>query len=107
MFGEKALPGDPFRYYARGHVCLAFHDSFWPGVHMVHVGMKREGWGRSDWEAQHILCEYADEFAAERIIAWIDEKNRAAIAFAKRLGFEEDGKMTMETGTVTMLGWRS
>lgn len=106
IMGLDELPGEPFRYYASGDVCLAFHDTFWPGVHMVHVGMKPEGRGRSDWHTARLLHEYADDTGASRITAWIDGKNRAAIAYAKRAGFEEDGEMKLETGTVKMLGWR-
>ena len=105
IMGLEELPDEPFEYLAFGNVCGAFHDSFWPGVAMVHVGMKPEGLGRSDAHAMAILHWYAEDRECERITAWIDQRNRAAMAFARRLGFEDDGEMKMASETVKMMGW--
>lgn len=104
IMGLEGLPGDPFEYYARGNVCGAFHATFWPGVWMAHVGMKPEGWGRSDDDARAILSDFAAAKDAERLIAWISGKNRAAIAFARRLGFEKDGEMQTRNDKVQVMG---
>lgn len=99
----EVLPDDPvFQYWADGPICLVLHPTFWPGVWMVHVGVKPEGWGRSVDPARRVLRAFAEAERAERIIAWMDERNRAVIAFARRCGFEDDGRMP----GVVMMGWR-
>lgn len=105
VMGLTELPDSPFEYYAFGQVCGAFHETFWPDVHMVHVGMKPDGWGLSDISARAILEHYRAETGSKRITTWIDGNNRAAIAFAARLGFTEDGEMALGTDKVIMMGW--
>jgi hypothetical protein len=85
-------------------VCGAFHAHLWPGVWMGHLGVRKDAVGRSDAAARAILQAYALETGAERIIGWIDERNRAALAMCKRLGFEIDGRLPLAQ-PVIMLGW--
>lgn len=79
-------------YYAAEGVCLAFHDVPWPRTVAVHVGVLREAWGRAVAPAKALISEMRDEYRPYRIIAWLHENNRAAIAFARRVGFAEDGR---------------
>ena len=85
-------------------VCGAFHAHLWPGVYMGHLGVRKDARGRADEAAGAILQAYALETGAERIIGWIDERNRAALAMCKRLGFQQDGVLAMRN-PVIMLGY--
>lgn len=89
-------------YRASGPVCLIFHQAPWPNVWMVHVGVKPEGWGHIAGPTKQLLAEFRHEQRATRIVAWIEDKNRAAIALARRCGFETDGAFP----GVIMMGWQ-
>ena len=80
-------------YWARGPVCGAFHQAFWPGVWMGHFGVKPEGWGRLVVPAKEVIAEFSKALRPARIIGWVESDNAAAIAFTKRLGFKIDGEM--------------
>lgn len=99
------LPDEGFEYWADGPVCGAFHRTFWPDVFMAHYGVKPEGWGRATIPARRILRRFWGVHGPQRIIGWTDSRNRAALAFARRLGFEIDGEMPMKNGAVVMQGW--
>lgn len=79
-------------YYAEGGVCLAFHDVHWPGFVAVHIGVMPEAWGGVDDPVRRLIAEMRAEYDPARVIAWINEDNRAAIALARRTGFAQDGK---------------
>ena len=96
---------DGIEYWASGPICVAFHRSFWPGVWMAHYGVKPEGWGQLVDPALTILSEFWDEVQPVRITGWTEEKNRQAVSFSRRLGFVEDGRMDLPTGTIIMQGW--
>ncbi|MBY6005374.1 GNAT family N-acetyltransferase [Salipiger bermudensis] len=100
-----ALPEEGFEYWADQHVCGVFHKMPWPGVWGGHYGVKPEGWGRSTEPAKRILRAFWDAHECERIIGWTPESNRAAIAFARRLGFVKDGTMPLGSGNLIMQGW--
>lgn len=98
--------GEPFQYWAHGPVCVVFHPTFWPGVWMAHHGCKPEGWGRAVEPARAILAAFQEAERPELIIGWTAKKNRAALAFARRVGFEEDGRLPLGSGDVIMQSWR-
>lgn len=100
------LPEDRFEYWADGPICGVFHRTAWPGVWMAHYGVKREGWGHLADPARRILRAFWEEHGPERIIGWTDSRNRAALAFARRIGFREDGRMELNGYAVVMTGWR-
>jgi len=86
-------------------VCGAFHAHLWPGVWMGHLGVKRDALGRSDEAMRAILQAFALESGAERIVGWIEERNRAALAMCRRIGFEVDGRLPLAEPAL-MIGWR-
>lgn len=99
------LPGEPFEYWATGGVCGVFHPTFWPGVWMAHYGVKPEVWGRTQEPAKAILAAFHAAREPLLVIGWTDAKNRAALAFCKRLGFQEMGTMPVGDGVV-MTRWK-
>ena len=99
--GGSELP-DVAEYWAGGNVCLGFHQTFWPDVWMVHLGAKREGWGRLDGDVLALLAGFWASKSPIRIVAWVCKSNRAVISLAKRLGFIVDGHFE----NVLMMGWR-
>jgi RimJ/RimL family protein N-acetyltransferase len=52
-----------------------------------------------------ILQAFALESGAERIVGWIEERNRAALAMCRRIGFEVDGRLPLAEPAL-MIGWR-
>lgn len=99
------LPADGVEYWAKDGVCGLFHPSFWPDVWMAHYGVKPEALGRTVAPAKAILSAFWEEKKPARIIGWTKENNRAALAFARRLGFTVDGRMDLPE-PVIMQGWR-
>lgn len=98
---------EAFQYWACGPICGVFHLSHWPGVWMGHYGVKPEGWGHLRDPARAILRAFWAAESPERVIGWTDEKNRAACAFARRIGFVADGIMPLRQGRIIMQGWRA
>ena len=72
---------------------------------MGHFGVKREGLGEYVDDARCVLDEFSQTLRPARVIGWIEEGNRAAIAFVRRIGFSEDGSMDLPGGGVVMFGW--
>ena len=72
---------------------------------MGHLGVKRDALGRSDEAMRAILQAFALESGAERIVGWIEERNRAALAMCRRIGFEVDGRLPLAEPAL-MIGWR-
>ena len=99
------LPGEPVQYWADGPLCGIFHPSFWPGVWMCHHAAKPEGWGHLNGPARRILDAFARDARPLRIIGWTDAANRHAIAFTRRMGFAEDGRMPVGSTEIVMTGW--
>lgn len=87
---------------ATGGVCGAFHDAHWPGVVMAHYAVKPEVWGRAIKPARAILAEFQEQYQPAKIMGWTDENNRAALAFARRIGFREFGRLSLPDGAVIM-----
>lgn len=100
-----ALPDEGFEYWAQGLVCGVFHPMPWPGVWGAHYGVKPEGWGRLVVPARAVLQEFWAAHEPKRIVGWTPESNRAALAFARRLGFVVDGRMPLGSETIVMQGW--
>lgn len=97
------LPDDEaFQYWALDGVCGVFHGAMWPGVWMAHYGVMPEVWGKATRPAKAILSAFWGEENPELIIGWTDETNRAALAFARRIGFKENGRMNLPNGAVIM-----
>lgn len=95
------LPSEGFEYRASGPVCLVFHLAPWPDVWMAHLGVKTEAWGRTVQHCSALLAGFWAEKQPIRIIAWIEERNRAAISLARRCGMTQDGQFP----GVVMMGW--
>jgi hypothetical protein len=89
-------------YWASGPVCGAFHMMPWPGVWMAHVGADPDLLGHLDEPARRVLRGFWHNKAPSRVVAWIDERNAGVRAFARRLGFEIDGRFP----GVVMMGWQ-
>lgn len=89
-------------YRAEGGVCLAFHPAMIPSVSVCHIGAKPEAWGHLDKSTLNILHAFWTERKPVRIVAWIEEHRRHAIALARRVGFVTDGHLP----GIIMLGWR-
>jgi RimJ/RimL family protein N-acetyltransferase len=105
-FTPDEIPEDePIEFWASGPICGAFVYGLWPGVWQAHYGVKPEGWGHLIKPATDVLCSFWDARGAQRIIGWTEASNRPAIAFARRLGFVEDGRMPLPSGDVIMQGW--
>lgn len=96
------IPDEGCEYWADGPVCLVFHATAAPDVWMVHLAVMPKAWGHLQPHAERLLYAFWTEKQPVRIVAWIGEERRAAIAFAKRVGFQVDGYLP---GTV-MMGWR-
>ena len=99
------LPAEGVHYYANGPICGLFHLMHDPGIYMAHYGVMPEGWGRLTFPARTVLAYAFDDLGAERFVGWTDEKNRAALAFAKRIGFKRDGVLPLRDKTIIMQGW--
>lgn len=108
VFGltPDCLPDEPFEYWADGPVCGIAHNAPYPGVWMVHFGVKPEGWGSVAAHGKRLLHEFWEVKQPERIIGWTPVKFRHARALARRVGFEEDGILPLPSGDVVMSGWR-
>lgn len=106
MVNPDDLHDNGIEYRIYGGVCAALHAAQWPGVWMAHVGVLPAAWGRAVGPARTILEWIWETKEPERIIGWTKESNRAALAFAKRLGFETDGRMDLPSGPVILQGWR-
>lgn len=102
-----ALPGDPFEYWACGGVCGVFHPDHWPGVWMAHYGVMPWAWGRTTKPARAILQTFCDTHDPAQIIGWTDAANRAALSFARRIGFRETGRISLPDGAVVMTEFRT
>lgn len=100
------LHDDGLEYWAEDGVCGVFHAALWPGVWMAHYGVMPESWGRTIAPARRILAAFWEAKQPQRIIGWTKESNRAALSFARRLGFEIDGRLDLPSGPVIMQGWR-
>lgn len=101
---EKDLP-DWVEYRAAGGVCLAFHPAPMPDVWFCHIGVKPQAWGSIDEPVTYLLREFSGEKRCDRIVAWIHEEKRHAVALAARTGWKVDGVMPLGGKAVIMIGW--
>lgn len=93
MAAPDELPESGVEYYARDGVCGMFHPGMWPSVWMAHVAVSPLAWGKTVSPAKALLREFARDHGPELVIAWMDETNRAVLAFARRIGFTQYGRM--------------
>lgn len=107
MIDPADLHDNGLEYYVLGDMCGIAHQSHWPGVWMVHYGVKPGAWGSAVETGRALLERFWDERKPDLIIGWTKESNRAAVSFARRLGFVVDGKMILPSGTVLMQSWRA
>lgn len=105
LITPDALPERGVIYYATGGVCGCFHDAHWPGVVMAHYGVLPEAWGSTVAAGKAILRQFAADYEPQAIIGWTDESNRAALAYARRLGFEEYGRLVLPDTTIIEQRW--
>jgi hypothetical protein len=98
------LPSVGVDYFACRDLCLAFRQGPYPGVYMVDLGAKPEGWGYLKTPACLILRAFADSRDVDCVMAWTKTTKRAVVSFAKRVGFREVGMMT--DPALTILEWR-
>ena len=97
----ETIPEQGVEYWADGPVCIALHGTAHPDVWMAHLAVMPDARGRLVEPAKRILTAFWVEHQPRRIVAWIEEHRRAAIAFAHRLGAVEHGRIP---GTV-MMDW--
>jgi len=97
---------DDFQYWARDGVCGVFHRLPWPDVWMAHYGVKPEAWGRTTKPARAVINEFWEAEQPALLTGWTLETNRAALSFARRIGFTEIGRMNLESGAVIMQEYR-
>jgi len=101
------LPDEPFEYWARGGICGVFHQMPAPGVWMVHIAAIPSQWGRLVADARAELAAFWADRTPSRIVGWTPAKFRAALAFSRRVGFVEDGRMRLPDGDIIMSGWEA
>jgi hypothetical protein len=100
--GVTFVDAPGFEYRACDGFCMAFHWR-WPGVYEAHMGAL-PGVRRVDDAMRAILQAYALESGAERIIGWIKESNRPALALCRRVGCKIDGRLPL-VDPVACVGW--
>lgn len=93
---------DGLEYWADSGVCLVLHPTAAADVWMAHIGVKPEAWGKTTEPTRRILEAFWRAKQTRRIVAWINDHRRAAIALARKAGAVTDGQFP---GTI-MLGWR-
>jgi hypothetical protein len=107
MIEPDQLPEVGFDYWASGDLCGAFHKAHWPDVWMGHFATKPTGWGNNIKHGKAILNAFWADQQPTLIIGWTPARNRAALAFTRRLGFELMGEMPLPDGKIIMQGWKS
>lgn len=106
MIDPADLHDNGLEYWALDGICGVFHQAHWPDVWMVHYGAKPEAWGRLVEPSRTVLRAFWDEKQPDLLIGWTKESNRQALAFARRVGFRENGRMNLPEGAVVMQEWR-
>lgn len=99
------LPEEGVEYWANGPICGIFYRAQWPDVWEAHYAVLPSHWGKLVQPARDVLNEFWDARQPSLIMALTDEKNRAAISFAKRIGFRPVGKLSPNTGGVIISEW--
>lgn len=108
--GAEATPDqltdEGFEYWAQEGVCGIFHLAPWPDVWMAHYAVLPEAWGKTTTPAKSILNAFWQHHQPQAIVGWTKQSNRAALSFARRVGFVEHGRLEMPSGTVIQQNWR-
>ena len=103
----ETLPEGPeYQYWAKDGVCGVFHAAHWPNVWMAHYGVMTSAWGKTRSPSIDILHAFWAAENPELIIGWTKESNRAALAFARRIGFSVHGEMNLPSGKIIEQSWR-
>ena len=98
------LHDDGVTYYATEHMCLLVHE--YEGEPMVHIAVKPEGWGRLDDPCVTLLTWVQADWNADRLLALIDENNRAVVRMANAVGFTGSQQVEMVDKLYTLKEWR-
>lgn len=105
-FEAQDIPADDVaEYWARGPLCCVFVFGLWPRVWNVHIAAKPEGWGKLVSHGKAVLRAFCAAHDVDLITGWTPETNRAALAFARRVGFVEHGKMPTKEAVI-LQHWR-
>lgn len=100
------LPEEGVEYWAKGGICGMFHTAQWPNVWQAHYAVMPSQWGKLVQPAKDVLMEFWEARQPSLILAFTDEQNRAALAFAKRIGFKPVGNLAPTTGGVLISEWK-
>lgn len=94
-------------YIAGRGICGAFRSGAYPGVWLADYGAKPDHWGHLTEPGKAVLEHFWDRFNPTLIVGLTDRKNRAAVAFARRLGFRAVGEFTPSVGErIVIQEWR-
>lgn len=99
------LPDAPFEYWADGPLLGIFYPGPLAGVWMVHLAAKPSGYGKLVTHAHNILRDFGAEKGYPSIMGWTPKRLRAAVAFAKRVGFEMIGEFTANGEPFVITVW--
>lgn len=105
MVHPDQLTDDGFEYYALDGVCGVFHPAMWWGLYMAHYGVLPSAWGRTTEPGKAILRQFWEDRQPEKIIGWTDSRNRAALSYARRLGFREYARLKLSESTIVQQEW--
>lgn len=101
------LPDDgSCEYWAIGGICGIFHQGPVPNSWTAHCGVKPAKWGALVNDAKDIMMEFWAHHSPDVIVAMPSKKNRAVIAFDKRVGFKEVGTLSPMSGELVILEWK-
>lgn len=106
MITPETLPEEGFEYWEKGGICGAFHRAPWPNVWMAHYGVIPSQWGKLSEPAKDVLMEFWAHHNPDLIMAMTAKTNRAAVSFAKRIGFKVVGSLSAESGDVVITEWK-
>lgn len=106
MIDPVDLPEEGVEFFAKDGVCGMFHAAHWPRVFMAHYAVKSEAWGKTTGPAKEILMEFWKYKKPKLIIGWTDSENRAALSFARRIGFRKTGQLDLPDKTIIQQSWR-
>lgn len=102
---DSEFPEEFVKFYKCGGIIGLCHPFQWPDVWSVHCIVNPEEWGRIVDPAKAMLHVAWKEHKPEAFVALTQETNRATLAFNRRLGFVQHGKLPLSTGVVFQ-SWR-
>ena len=99
------LPDEPFEYWADGPLLGIFHPGPQVGVWMLHFAAKPSGYGKLVPHAHNILRDFGAKRGYPTVMGWTPKRLRAAVALAKRVGFETVGEFTANGEAFVITVW--